>query len=263
MAAIRPTRPIRLDCLGSGFAFSHGRDWSGFLLDGRVLLDAPPQTLAALYRLGGAEAIAGIDLVLLSHLHADHILGMDLLLLEIEQGDASKLRAGRPLAVAGPPGTHSRLRGIVGRSGRLPERTDPRIAWIEDDAPSRFTWGDIEVERIEVEHDPRLTSHGYRIRLGGRVVAYTGDTRMCPAIDALAEDADVLIVECGNARRTGQGAGQVATHLDWPDVYAIRERLPERTSILVTHYDHLAAPPAETLPAGMLLAEDGRTYWFG
>lgn len=253
-----PIRPIRLDCLGSGFAFSHGRDWSGFLLDGRVLIDAPPQTLAALYRLGGAETIAGINLVLLSHLHSDHILGMDLLLLEIEQGEASTLRSGRPLAVAGPPGTHSRLRGIIGRSDRLPERTDPRVAWLEDDAPSRFTWGDIEGERVEMEHDPRLTAHGYRVRLGGRVVAYTGDTRMCAAIDALAQDADVLILECGGAPR----AGETATHLDWPDVYAIRERLPERTRILVTHYDHLAAPSAAEVPDGITLAEDGRTYLF-
>ncbi len=249
---------IRLDCLGSGFAFSHGRDWSGFVLDGRVLLDAPPQPLAALYRLGGAEAVAGIDLVLLSHLHADHILGMDLLLLELEQGDASGLRGAKPLAVAGPPGTHSRLRGVIGRSDRLPERTDPRIAWLEDDAPSRFTWGDIEVDRIEVEHDPRLTAHGYRVHLDGRVVAYTGDTRMCAAIDALAEDADVLIVECAGPPQAGKGA----THLDWPEVYALRERLPERTRILVTHYDHLVAPPAESLPTGLLLAEDGRTYQF-
>ncbi|MCC6236631.1 MAG: hypothetical protein IT299_03545 [Dehalococcoidia bacterium] len=223
-----------------------------------MLLDAPPQTLAALYRLGGAEAVAQIELVLLSHLHADHILGMDLLLLELEQGAASRLRGERPLAVAGPPGTHSRLRGIVGRSDRLPERADPRIVWIEDDAPSRFAWGDLEVEHIEVAHDPRLTAHGYRVHLDGRVVAYTGDTRMCPAVDALAEDADVLIVECAGAPREGA----VATHLDWPEVYALRERLPARTRILVTHYDHLAAPAVEALPAGIVLAEDGRTYPF-
>ena len=42
---------MRLDCLGSGFAFSHGRYWSGFLLDGRVLLDCPPQTLPHLFKL--------------------------------------------------------------------------------------------------------------------------------------------------------------------------------------------------------------------
>ncbi len=249
---------IRLDCLGSGFAFSHGRDWSGFVLNGRILLDAPPQTLAALYRLGGAEAAVQLDLVLISHLHADHILGMDLLLLELEQGAVSALRGERPLAVAGPPGTYARLRGIVGRSDRLPARTDPRLVWLEDDAPSRFTWGDIDVERIELQHDPTLTAHGYRVRLDGGVVAYTGDTRSCPAIEVLAEGADVLIVECAGPPR----AGAPATHLDWPEVYALRERLPARTRLLVTHYDRLAAPPADSLPRGMVLAEDGRSYPF-
>src|SRR5687767_15333825 len=94
---------LRLDCLGSGYAFSHGRDWSGFLLNGRVLLDCPPQSLAALYRIG-LQRIVDLDLILLSHLHSDHVLGMDLLLLELEQGRASTLRDKRPLAVAGPLG---------------------------------------------------------------------------------------------------------------------------------------------------------------
>ncbi len=96
------------------------------------------------------------------------------------------------------------------------------------------------------------------MHLDGRVVAYTGDTRMCPAVETLAGDADVLVIECAGAPR----AGEVATHLDWPEVYALRARLPERTRILVTHYDHLAAPAAESLPGGVLLAGDGHTYRF-
>lgn len=249
---------IRLDCLGSGHAFSHGRDWSGFLLDGRVLLDAPPQTLAALYRVGGAEAVARLDLVLLSHLHADHILGMDLLLLEVTQGAAAALRGASPLAVAGPPGTYARLRGIVGVSDRLPARTDPRLAWLESDAPNRFRWGDIEVERGLMEHDPRVIAHGYRIHVGGGVVAYTGDTRSCDAIETLAAGADVLILECGGPPSPGRDA----THLDWPDVSALRARLPSTTRMLVTHYDPLTAPDVATLPGGITLAEDGASYQF-
>ena len=77
---------LRLDCLGSGFAFSHGRYWSGFLLDGRILLDCPPQTLPHLFRLG--VATAEVELVLLSHAHSDHIGGVDLFLLEAMQGGA-------------------------------------------------------------------------------------------------------------------------------------------------------------------------------
>lgn len=248
---------VRLDCLGSGHAFSHGRDWSGFLLNRRVLLDCPPQALAALYRLPGEHlTVAGIDLVLLSHLHSDHILGIDLLLLELEQGLASEARAGRPLAVAGPARTYERLRAIIGDSDRLPSKSDPRLAWFEDDTPSRFEWAGIEVQRFVMEHDPNLAALGYRVRLDDRVVAYTGDTRMCPAIEELARGVDVLVVECGGP----PPAGKPATHLDWREIFELRARLPESTQLLVTHYDAGRAPSTAELPRGVTLAEDGASW---
>jgi ribonuclease BN (tRNA processing enzyme) len=248
---------LRLDCLGSGHAFSHGRDWSGFLLNGRVLLDCPPQTLAALYRLPtGASAVAALDLILLSHLHADHVLGMDLLLLELEQGLASDLRGNRPLAVAGPLGTYDRLRAIVGDSDRLPSKDDPRLVWFEGDETSSFEWAGIEIERQVMEHDPRLVALGYRVRIDGALVAYTGDTRMTLAIEELAAGADVLVVECGGP----PAEGKLATHLDWPDIIELRSRLPEATRMLVTHYDALTAPSTEARPRGITLAEDGAVY---
>jgi len=242
---------IRLDCLGSGHAFSHGRYWSGFLLNGRVLLDCPPQTLAHLYRLGEGVP-AALDLILLSHEHSDHIGGMDLLLLEEVQGRASKAREARPLGVGAPPGMYARLREIVGRSERLPAIDEPRLAWFEAPAPGAFAHAGIEVERIEVEHVPELTSHGYRVHLDGGVVAYTGDTRMCDAVLGLAEGADVLIVECGGAR--------VAHHMEWDDVLSLRQQLPRTTDILVTHYDHLDVPADARATAGLRLAEDFATY---
>ena len=246
---------LRLDCLGSGHAFSHGRDWSGFLVNGRVLLDCPPQALAALHRLG-LQRIVDLDLVLLSHLHSDHILGMDLLLLELEQGLAAPLRGNRPLAIAGPLGTYERLRAIIGDSDRLPSREDPRLVWFESDAPSTFAWAGVEVERSVMEHDPRLVALGYRVRIDDRLLAYTGDTRMTPAIEELATGADVLVVECGGP----PAEGKVTTHLDWPDVLALRERLPAATHLLVTHYDALTAPAQDELPPGVTLAEDGAIW---
>ncbi|MEZ4504123.1 MAG: MBL fold metallo-hydrolase [Dehalococcoidia bacterium] len=248
---------LRLDCLGSGHAFSHGAYWSGYLLGGRVLLDAPPQTLAHLYRLG-EQTLADLDLVVLSHVHSDHVFGLDLLLLDLEEGRARDLRGGRPLAIAAPPGGYERLRQIVGTSDRLPPREDAsRIVWLEDPAPSSFEWAGIEVERVEMEHAPTLTAHGYRAHLEGRTVAYTGDTRDCPAVDALAEGADLLIVECGDGSTPG---APPAIHFTWSDILALRRRLPRTPEVLVTHYDHLDVPLEVRGIEGLTLAEDFATY---
>ncbi len=63
---------IHLDCLGSGWAFSTGSYWNGWLLDRRILLDCPSQALVHLYRLG--ITAADLDLVLLTHEHDDHVV---------------------------------------------------------------------------------------------------------------------------------------------------------------------------------------------
>ena len=241
---------VRLDCLGSGHAFSHGRYWSGFLVNGRVLLDCPVQAPAHLYRLGDAVP-AQLDLVLLTHAHSDHIGGMDLLLLEQMLGRTAALRDGRPLAVAGPPGMYDRLREVIGPSERLPQRDDPRVQWFEQPAGDAFEWASARVEAVAMEHDPALDCHGYRLHIDAGVVAYSGDTRMCDALLRLAAGADVLVVECGGDREYH--------HMEWADVFALRERLATSTEVLVTHYDHHEAPDVSSIP-GLTLAEDFAIY---
>jgi ribonuclease BN (tRNA processing enzyme) len=236
---------LRLDCLGSGNAFSHGRYWSGFLIDRRILLDCPPQTLAHLFKLG--VPTEAIDLVLLSHEHSDHIGGVDLFLLDAMYRTAEARN--RPLAIAGPPGTYSRLREVIGESDRLPPRNDPRIVWFEQPDGSAFEWAGITVECIEVEHNPDVISLGFRLHVDGRVLAYTGDTRPCEAVHRLAEAAQALIVECG-----------VGTyHFDWPDILELRARLPQATHVLVTHYGDPVPEAVRDVP-GLTLAEDFSVY---
>ena len=151
------------------------------------------------------------------------------------------------------------MRQIVGTSDRLPPRDDRgRIVWLEAPAPSSFEWASIEVERVEMEHAPDLVAHGYRVHLERRTIAYTGDTRDCPAVDKLAEGADLLIVECGDTVR-----GDPPIHFTWREIFALRARLPRTTDILVTHYDPDAVPGWARALAGtgaIELAEDFAVY---
>lgn len=241
---------MRLDCLGSGFAFSGGAYWSGFLLDRRVLLDCPPQTLPHLFRLG--VPTTAIDLVLLSHEHSDHIGGADLFLLEERRAWQAGDPRERPLAIAGPPGIYDRLREVIGASSRLPGRDDPRIAWFEAPGGSAFEWAGVQVECVAMDHGPGIDALGFRMRHPGGVVAYAGDTAYGEALLSLAEGADLLIAECGGARASG--------HMEWDDIRALRAAVDSSTRLLVTHYDPRAVPGWARTLDGVELAQDFAAY---
>ena len=254
---------MRLDCLGSGFAFSNGAYWSGFLLDGRVLLDCPPQTLPHLFRLD--VPTTAIDLVLLSHEHSDHIGGVDLFLLEERRAqhdrDARGARGARregvprasPLAIAGPPGIYDRLREnhrhvlaaagarrpahrVVRTARRVGVRVGGRAGGVRGDGPLAGH------RRARV---PRAVP-GWRRRLLGRHVVRRG------------------AAESRRGRRPAHHGVRRGPRAGPPGVgrraRAAQPPSTPSTRLLVTHYDPLAVPEWARSLDGVELAEDFGVY---
>ena len=98
---------MRLTIVGCGDAFgSGGRFNTCFKIDAKqaaILLDCGASSLVALK--ARQFDLNVIDAIMLSHLHGDHFGGLPFLLL-----DAQLLsRRTRPLVIAGPPGTRTRL----------------------------------------------------------------------------------------------------------------------------------------------------------
>src|SRR3990172_2137047 len=190
--------------LGSGNAFAAGgRYWSGFLLDGRYLFDAPPTLLAHLKRLG--RDLQAIRVVFISHFHGDHVLGLPFLYLEYAELSPRR----EELLVVGPPGVEDLVEGVY-------RRVFPRAA-------------------VKGQHSPRLECFGFKVWLKDRVVAYSGDAAMCEGLFRLGEGADVYVLEC--SFRTGSSP----MHLSLEELPEVRRRLPKPT-IILTHLPETLEP---------------------
>ena len=63
-------------------------------------------------------------------------------------------------------------------------------------------------------------SRVYRIHIGGKVVAYSGDTEPTAPLDKLVDGADVAIVEA-------TGPGDIFSHMSWENAAKLRKRHPE------------------------------------
>jgi ribonuclease Z len=217
-----------LTFLGTGnFLAPPGRYWNSFVMDAAVLVEPAPTALPHLRRCG--FAVDGIEVIVISHFHADHCFGWPFLLQAV-----ADLGGGRTVHVVGPPGVEEHLISMcdVGAVLSVHERAvaslDLRFVEVDE------TWqvaGPLRFRAVEVEHVPYLRCFGYLFDRGSRVVGYSGDTTPCAGLDELARESDVLVVECN-----GQHAppGVPPTHMDESSVLDLQGRHPD-LHLIATH----------------------------
>lgn len=185
---------IRVRFVGSGGAFGDGGRFQACILletDGyRAALDFGATSLVALKQ-AGVEPNA-IDAVLLTHFHGDHAGGVPYLIL-----DGQFRKRDRGLTIAGPAPLRQRVDDIF--EAALPTSSATRqrfsLEYVElSEVSTRL--GPLEVSALPVAHLDATSPHGLRVRVGGRTIAYTGDTDWHASLPRLADGADLFIAEC-------------------------------------------------------------------
>ncbi|MCC7362900.1 MAG: MBL fold metallo-hydrolase [Dehalococcoidia bacterium] len=240
---------LALSLIGTGNAFAPGGlCWNGFVANGSVLFEAPPQALMALNRLG--IGVDDIETVVISHHHGDHFLGLPFLLLQWKY-----LGRTRPVRIVGPRDTEAIARQVCERTYPTVFDSPVAIEWVEARAGEGLQLGALRLEPVEVKHDTKLVANfGYHAELGGRRFAYTGDSALCEGVLDLARGAEVLVSECSSR------ADRHDTHMNLvDDMPAVRAAMGAEAELVLTHID--AGVDTGGL-ARTRVAEDFATYRF-
>ena len=237
--------------VGSGDSFgSGGRFQTCIVVDGlgvRFAIDFGASSLIALAQQDIHPNT--LDAILLTHLHGDHCGGVPFLLIDAML--AAKRE--RPLVVAGPAGTQTHL-------ATLREALFPGSAVMVPKFPLDYrelTVGtanrvlDLVVTPRPARHTVQTNPTALRVEVGGRVIAYTGDTEWTDEVARIAEGADLLIAECYYY------AKPIKWHLNYPAI-AEHVRAAGAKRVILTHMSaemlaHAADVPEECAFDGLTI----------
>lgn len=219
---------MKLTVLGCGDAFaSSGRFNTAFLIENdsqKILLDCGASTLIRLKQLGYQPD--EIQHIIITHFHGDHYGGLPFLILS----NHLEYQRRHPLFIFGPEGIRERAyqlqEALYPGTSRMLDELDIRWATYEE---ARWLPAEtLEVYARTVTHAPPALPHGVKVRIGGQVIGFSGDTEWDDHLIDLSEGTDVFILECNFLKTKGPG------HLSYDE---IAEKLPLLRSgrILLTH----------------------------
>jgi ribonuclease BN (tRNA processing enzyme) len=166
-----------------------GEACAGYLVEGgggRVLIDIGPGVVAQLLRRHHPDEL---DAVVISHMHADHML--DLVTLRYvypwrERPTDERLR------VFLPPGSADQVLDLARGVGNA-KHFEASFRLAEHDGSSALSFGGMSATPVRTQH--YIPCWGFRLEADGRRLAYTADTAPCDGLTDLANDADVLLSE--------------------------------------------------------------------
>jgi ribonuclease BN (tRNA processing enzyme) len=181
---------MRLTILGRSPATPNpGEACAGYLVEGdgsRVLVDIGPGVVAQLLQRHHPDEL---DAVVVSHMHADHML--DLVTLRYVYPWRARPKEER-LRVVLPPGSADQMLDLAKGVGNARHFEDSfRLS--EHDGSTPVTFGGLSLTPIETQH--YIPCWGFRVESEGKRLAYTADTAPCGGLADLADAPDLLLSE--------------------------------------------------------------------
>jgi len=240
---------VKIRFLGTGNAFADGgRSHACIHLEATgasLLLDCGGSSLPAIKKYMDPATLQAIAI---SHLHGDHFGGVPYFLME-------QYFAGRkvPLAIGGP----RELQQRATRAGEALYKDffgkitiDYGLSFVTlKETP--VSLGGADVSALPVKHVAESDPHGLRVKIDGKLIAYSGDARFSDELLAVAKGADLFICESTNFSKSDPA------HLSYKELIANRAKI-DCGRIILTHLGaesqaHINEMELEVAQDGMLL----------
>lgn len=183
---------MKLTVLGSGTCVpSVKRGGPGLLVkagESSILIDSGLGSLHKLLRLG--LSYLDIDYLCYTHIHPDHTAELVPFLFTCNYGESLRKK---PLTIIGSPGFAQFFDqlSLVYTPWLEALNYSLEIVKLQE---TQWQGPDFVIKSVPVQHSPQ--SIAYRIESKERSLVISGDTDYCPQINKLAQDCNLLVLEC-------------------------------------------------------------------
>jgi ribonuclease BN (tRNA processing enzyme) len=190
---------MRLTVLGASPACQNpGGACSGYLVeqdDAAILIDCGSGVFSRLQTYVQPHTVKA---VIISHMHADHILDLIQYRYYLYFSAINGAHRHRP-ALYLPPEGHDRLLGISRLQDTSPGFFSEIFDTREYDPAQALDLGPFNVDFVPVRHIPH--TYGMRIRAEADL-AFSADSGPCDGLPRVARDSDLFLCECSNTEQS-------------------------------------------------------------
>jgi len=188
---------MELIVLGSGtYQPEVNRHSSGYLLkvEGQnIVFDFGRGVLDHLMK-SGVE-YTDIDVIFITHTHADHCSELASL-LHISLAESIKgARRTKEIVIYGPEGIKDTINNILKAFGLADRKPRYNVVVRELGDGDKIEGNGWIVSSYNVMHSKKIKCLAYRLESSGKVFAYSGDTKDCPGLRKVCENADIAVIE--------------------------------------------------------------------
>lgn len=223
---------MKVKILGSSTTWTT-RAVSSYVVDGKILIDCGPSTYKRL--LQEKFDHYAIKYIFITHLHSDHILGIDAFIADYCDPDNKNKEGFQKLIVYGPKGIKKRMK-LLKKYFCMTVKTSNKIK-IEDfihiieikDLSKKINIPDYEILTYPLNHGD-MDDIGYIINDGKTKLGFSGDCTYDQALISYIENLDVCFIDCARLK-TGKN------HLGYDRLLELQSKYKNK-KFYMTHYSN-------------------------